>query len=63
VAAEGAVDLHTAAGREIPEAEVVDALCAGFRAALGAELEVGTLTEAEERRAQELVPEYAVLSL
>ena len=60
---EGAVDLSTAAGRVIPEAEVVAALCEGFRTVLGAELVVGTLTPEEEARARALTPEYAVLSL
>lgn len=63
VAEEGAVDLNSAAGREIPEDEVVAALCEGFRSALDIELEVGALTQAEEQRARELMPQYQVLSL
>ena len=57
----GATDLYTAAGRELAYTEVIDAICAGFESALGIQLQTDTLTPAEERRAWELAPEYAVL--
>lgn len=57
---DGMVDLWTAAGRQVVEGDVVAALCAGFAATLGIRLETGVLTAEEERRAWELVPEYAV---
>jgi len=60
---DGMVDLWTAAGREVAEDEVVTALCAGFRSALGVELTEGAFTAEEERRAWELVGEYAVQSV
>ena len=34
----------------------------GFETALGIDFMVGTLTEAEEQRARELLPEYQVLA-
>jgi lipoate-protein ligase A len=61
VAKAGATDLWTAAGRQIPYDEVVDALCAGFTSALGVEWQVESLNEAEDARARELVPDFAVL--
>ena len=57
---EGMVDLWTAAGRETPEDEVVAVLREGFRSALGVDFTDSAFTPDEERRARELVPEYAV---
>ncbi|MHB9026148.1 MAG: lipoate--protein ligase family protein [Armatimonadota bacterium] len=62
VARSGAVGLWDAAGRDVSEDEVVAALCAGFTAALGVTLQESTFTSAEEARARELLPEYAVLT-
>lgn len=59
---EGATDLNTLAGRVVSEAEVVDALRAGFTSALGVDFIEDTLTPAEDARARELLPEYAVLT-
>ena len=60
VAESGAIDLYSAAGRPVEYAEVVDALRYGFETALGIEFAVGALSEAEERRARELLPEYEI---
>lgn len=60
VAAAGAVDLWTAAGRHIPEAEVVEALRAGFTTALDADFLSSALTQAEAQRAGELEAEMRV---
>jgi len=57
---DGMVDLWTAAGRDVPEDEVVAALCDGFRSALGVTLVEGAFTAEEEQRAWELAPEYSV---
>lgn len=56
----GAVDLWTVAGRHVPEADVVAALCEGFRSALGIQFEEDGISPEEERRAWELAPEYLV---
>lgn len=62
VADGGAVDLWTAAGREIAYDEVVAALRAGVESALHTHLRPDTLTDEEAARARALVPEYAVLT-
>ena len=62
VAASGAVDLFTAAGREIPYEAVVEALIAGFISALGVEFTESGLTDVEAARTRELQPELSVLS-
>jgi lipoate-protein ligase A len=60
---DGMVDLWTAAGREVPEAEVVAALCEGFRSALGVDLQACVFSPEEERRAWELAAEFTVKEL
>ena len=60
VADEGAIDLWTAAGRQIPYDEVVAAICEGMEGVLGADLTPGALTAEEEARARELMPEVMV---
>lgn len=62
VAESGAVDLWSAAGREVAYDDVVAALCAGFTAVLDTELVPGTLTPDEEARAQALLADYSVLA-
>lgn len=62
VAQGGAVDLWSAAAREVGYDEVVDALRYGFTTALGIEFEESRLSEDEDRRARELLPEYLVAS-
>ena len=62
VASSGAVDLWTAAKRQIPYDEVVQALCYGFQSALHLELALDQLTGAEAAYAQDLQQQYAVLS-
>ncbi len=61
VAAEGAVALWTAAGREIPYDDVVAAISDGFVNALGVTLTPDTLTDAELSRTRALLSEYTVL--
>ena len=56
----GMVDLWTAAGREVLEGEVVDALCAGFSSVLGVEFENSTFNDDELQRAEDLVAEHAL---
>jgi len=62
VAESGAIDLFSAAGRPVEYNEVVEALRYGFETALDIEFTVGTLTEAEEQRARELLPEYTIIN-
>ncbi|HEX2950039.1 MAG TPA: lipoate--protein ligase family protein [Armatimonadota bacterium] len=62
VAEGGAIDLWTAAESEIPYDHVVSAICAGFTDALGVEFIPGKMSEVEDARTQELVPEYSILS-
>lgn len=57
---DGMVDLWTAAGREVPEADVVAAIAEGFTSALGVKFADSAFTPEEEQRAWELAPEYAV---
>jgi len=60
VAEGGAVDLWTAAGRQVAYDDVVESLRYGFETALGIEFEESTFTDEELRRTQELIPEYLV---
>lgn len=60
VAKGGAVDLWSAAGRQIPYDDVVAALVAGVEEVFDVQLTPGDFTPEERRRAEALVPEYAV---
>ena len=60
VAQSGAVDLWSAANRQVGYAEVVEALQYGFTSALAITFTVDRITADEERRTRELMPEYAV---
>ncbi|MHB9132998.1 MAG: lipoate--protein ligase family protein [Armatimonadota bacterium] len=62
VARAGAVDLWSAAGRQVSYEEVVDALRSGFTTALGISFVTEQLTPTEHERALALLPEYSVFS-
>lgn len=60
VARESAVDLYTAAGKQVPYEKVVAALCQGFIEVLGVKLMADNFTSQEEARTRELMTEYEV---